>query len=54
MFANIDSINDKVYLEFYDVVNEANFNPKTVAVEDTSNLKLLALKIFDVRDFAFD
>ena len=54
MFANIDSINDKVYLEFYDVINETSFNPKTAAVEDTSNLKLLALKIFDVRDFAFD
>ena len=54
MFTNIDSINDKVYLEFYDVINETGFNPKTAAVEDTSNLKLLALKIFDVRDFAFD
>ena len=26
MTANIDSINDKVYLEFYDVINETAFD----------------------------
>lgn len=54
MTANIDSINDKIYLEFFDVIKEVGFDPKTTQPEDTSNLKLLALKIFDVKDFAFD
>jgi hypothetical protein len=28
MCANIDSINDKVYLEFFDVLDEQRFDPK--------------------------
>ena len=52
MFANIDSINDKVYIEFYDVIKEDGFDPRK-ASNDTSNLKLLSLRIFDVRDFPF-
>ena len=54
MTANIDSINDKVYLEFYDVINETAFDSKTANFNDLSNLKLLSLNVFDVRDFAFD
>lgn len=54
MTANIDSINDKVYVEFYDVINETAFDSKTANFNDLSNLKLLALHVFDVRDFAFD
>jgi len=53
MFANIDSINDKVYVEFFDVVKEEAFDPRRTAVNDMSNLKLLSTKEFDVRDFPF-
>ena len=54
MFANIDSINDKVYLELYDVIKEKDFDAKKVAPNDLSNLKLLSHRIFDVKDFPFD
>jgi hypothetical protein len=54
MCANIDSINDKVYLEFFDILDEQRFDPKDPNSNNTDNLKLLALKIFDVKDFAFD
>lgn len=53
MTANIDSRNDKVYLEFYDVINETAFDAKT-SKNDMNNLKLLALHVFDVKDFAFN
>lgn len=54
MNTNIDSINDKVTVEFYDVLKEEAFNPKsTEARNDMSNLRLLSQKIFDVRDFPF-
>ena len=53
MTANIDSINDKVYLEFYDIVDEQAFSNSQGGVNDLKNLKLLALHIFDVKDFAF-
>ena len=55
MTANIDSINDKVYIEFYDVLDERAFDAKAGnARTDLSNLKLLSHKIFDVRDFPFN
>lgn len=54
MSANIDSINDKVYMEFFDILDEQKFNPKDQSSNNPDNLKLLALKIFDVKDFAFD
>jgi len=54
MTANIDSINDKVYLEFYDIIKETAFDPKLANSNDLSNMKLLATKVFDVKDFAFD
>jgi len=53
MSANIDSINDKVYLEFYDVLKEDAFDPKSTSVNDFSNLKLLSHLVFDVKDFTF-
>ena len=53
MFSNIDSINDKVYFEFYDVIKEDGFDPRTAAVNDLSNLRLLSHSIFDVKDFPF-
>lgn len=55
MTANIDSINDKVYVEFYDVLNENAFDLKASnSRTNLSNLKLLSHRIFDVRDFPFD
>ena len=55
MSGNIDSINDKVYVEFYDVVNEQAFDPRASnARTDLSNLRLLSHRIFDVRDLPFD
>ena len=54
MTANIESINEKVYIEFYDVINESAFNTKSAEFNDTKNMKILALNVFDVKDFAFD
>jgi len=55
MTANIDSINDKIYVEFYDVLNEQAFDPRSSnARTDLSNLKMLSHRIFDVRDLAFN
>lgn len=54
MYCNIDSINDKVYLEFYDILDESAFDSKTASFNNMDNMKLLALHIFDVKDFAFD
>ena len=53
MNANIDSINDKVYVEFFDVLKEDVADPLSTPASDMSNLKLLSQKIFDVRDFPF-
>ena len=53
MHSNIDSINDKVYFEFYDVVKEDGLDPRKAAVNDISNLRLLAHEIFDIKDFPF-
>jgi hypothetical protein len=52
--ANIESVTDKVYVEFYDVLDESAFDPLLTEHTDTSNLKLLSIKCFDVKDFAFD
>ena len=54
MTANIDSINDKVYVEFYDVVDEKAFDARSNVGTNLSNLKLLSYKVFDVRDFPFN
>jgi hypothetical protein len=54
MNCNIDSINDKVYLEFYDIIDESAFDAKTASSDHMDNMKLLALHIFDVKDFAFN
>ena len=55
MTANVDSYFDKVYVEFYDVVNEAAFDPRNrKSRTDLSNLRLLSLRIFDIRDLPFD
>ena len=55
MQANIDSINDKVYVEFYDVLNENAFDVKAQDPRtNLSNFKLLSHRVFDVRDLPFD
>ena len=55
MVSNIDSINDKVYVEFYDVLDEQAFDSKASnARSNLKNLKLLSHRIFDVRDLPFD
>lgn len=55
MTGNVDSYFDKVYVEFYDVVNESAFDPRnTKSRTDLSNLKLLSHKIFDIRDLPFN
>lgn len=52
--ANIESVSDKIYVEFYDVLDESAFDPSTASSTDVSNLKLLTIKCFDVKDFAFN
>ena len=54
MTSNIDSINDKVYVEFYDVIDEKAFDAKNNQGTNLSNLKLLSYKVFDVRDLPFN
>ena len=54
MTSNIDSINDKVYVEFYDVLDEKAFDAKNNQGTNLSNLKLLSYKVFDVRDLPFN
>ena len=54
MTANIDSINDKIYVEFYDVVDEKAFEKECNVGTNLSNLKLLSYKVFDVRDLPFN
>jgi len=41
--ANISSLNEKVYLEFYDVIDESAFDSRTADNNDMSNMKLLAM-----------
>ena len=41
--ANISSFNEKVYLEFYDVIDESAFDSRTTDNNDMSNMKLLAM-----------
>ena len=54
MTANIDSINDKVYIEFYDVLNEDGFNAKFASRTDMNNFKMLGHAIIDAKDVPFD
>ena len=41
--ANISSLNEKVDLEFYDVIDESAFDSRTADNNDMSNMKLLAM-----------
>jgi len=47
----VQSLRDVVYIEFYDVIEEDNFDPKIK--QDMSNLRLISYKTFEVRDLPF-
>lgn len=48
----VENIKDVVYVEFYDIINEENFDPKVK--QPMENLRLLAYKTFEVKDLPFD
>ena len=48
----VENIKDVVYIEFYDVLNEDNFDPKVK--QPMENLRLLSHKTFEVKDLPFD
>lgn len=48
----VQSLRDLVYIEFYDVLEEDNFDPKVK--QPMSNLRLLSHKTFEVKDLPFD
>jgi len=48
----VQSLRDVVYIEFYDVLEEDNFDPKVK--QPMSNLRLLSHKTFEVKDLPFD
>ena len=54
MIGNIDSIADKLYVEFYDVLNEDGFNAKFASRTDMNNFKMLGHAIIDAKDVPFD
>lgn len=48
----VQSLRDVVYVEFYDVLEEADFDPKVQ--QPMSNLRLLSHKTFEVKDLPFE
>jgi hypothetical protein len=52
LYSMVENKKDTVYIEFYDVLSEENFDPKVK--QEASNLKLLASKRFEVKDLTFD
>ena len=48
----VQSLRDVVYVEFYDVLDEKDFDPKVK--QPMSNLRLLSHKTFEVKDLPFD
>jgi len=52
LHAMVQSLRDLVYVEFYDVLEEENFDPKIK--QPMSNLRLLAHKTFEVKDLPFN
>jgi hypothetical protein len=53
MSSNIDSILDKIYVEFYDVLDESAFDPSS-SYKNTKNLKLLGHKGVYIREIPFN
>ena len=52
IFSNTQSIRDNVYVEFYDVLEEENFDPKKD--QPIQNLRLIDCKKVMIRDLPFD
>tara|TARA_B110000285_G_scaffold230223_1_gene296435 strand:- start:1980 stop:2513 length:534 start_codon:yes stop_codon:yes gene_type:complete len=52
LWSTVDSLRDVVYVEFYDVLAEEDFDPKKA--QPMSNLRLLSHKTFEVKDLPFD
>ena len=52
LFSMVQSLRDVVYVEFYDVLEETDFDPKVK--QPMSNLRLLSHKTFEVKDLPFD
>lgn len=52
LFSMVQSLRDVVYIEFYDVLEEDNFDPKVK--QPMNNLRLLSHKTFEVKDLPFD
>ena len=52
LWSTVDSLRDVVYVEFYDVLVEDNFDPKQR--QPMSNLRLLSHKTFEVKDLPFN
>lgn len=50
--STVHSLRDVVYIEFYDVLNEEDFDPKVR--QPMSNLRMLSNKTFEVKDLPFD
>lgn len=50
--STVQSLRDLVYIEFYDVLNEEDFDPKVR--QPMSNLRMLSHKTFEVKDLPFD
>lgn len=50
--STVQSLRDVVYVEFYDVLEEENFDPKVK--QPMSNLRMLSHKTFEVKDLPFD
>lgn len=48
----VENRKDTVYIEFYDVLSEEDFDPKVKQKE--SNLRLLSSETFEVKDLPFD
>ena len=48
----MQSLRDTVYIEFFDVLNEDDFDPKVR--QPMSNLRMLSHKTFEVKDLPFD
>jgi hypothetical protein len=48
----VQNLRDLIYVEFYDVLKEDNFDPKVP--QPMSNLRLLAQKTFEVKDLPFN
>lgn len=52
LMSTVESIRDTVHVEFYDVIQEDNFDPRKR--QPLENLRLLSYRTFEVKDLPFD